>query len=353
MALNRKISSILIIICINFVFLELIARYSLSSDQLANYFRSPHSHWRRIQWIKRTKDIPKEEYSTNMGFDKELGWRYKADLKLEDYFGAGNVMSTNSLGYRNKFDFSKDHKELVYLLGDSYVFGEETDDRKIFSYLLNQNSDIKYYNLGVSAYGHDQMLLTYKRYSKEYKAKRVLLFFNFTDLERNILSFHDYFKPYYTWENNQLKLNTEHIIKREAALKEEFYRLKLFEVYPILKERWGYNSKENTEKKKFIAHKIIKELSLAAKKNETELNLIYMPISTEANSMKTSSFKYEKFMYELCEKLKLKCFSANAEFRQIKNEFAHTFEEKAHWRERGHLAMYRAVKRIMKELNND
>jgi hypothetical protein len=281
-----------------------------------------------------------------MVFDSELGWVYKPNLKIND-FSKDQSLSTNLLGYRNQFEFSPSHNNIVFLLGDSFVFGDESSNEEVSSYLLNSNSKKhKFYNLGVSGYGHDQMLVTFERYVEKYKPVRTILFFNFTDLHRNILSFHDYFKPYYTWEDDLL-LHTSHIVSREQAISDEFWRLKFLEFIPIMLMRRNYNSKEYNKNIEFITSKILERMLTVANNNNSKLNIIYIPIAHEANAVEAKEFGSEKFMFSFCKQNNIECSSARAAFRKIKNDSGHIFKEQGHWREQGHRAVYETVRRIM------
>ena len=298
--------------------------------------------------FKHKKDDAKD-ISFIHEFDSILGWKYKKNLKNILYMDdPKRYLTTNKQGYRNNFDFSSTHKNTIFILGDSFTFGEEVSDNETFSYLLNISfKKRKFYNLGVNAYGYDQMLLTLKRYVEKYQPKSIILSYNFIDLNRAMLSFHDFFKPYFTLENNQLILHTDHIMSPQKALKNEKFKLKIIDFYYLFQERYFGDYDHYKKTRLDLNEKILYEISRVAKNNNSRLMMFYLPIAWEANDMSSSLLDGEKQMFDFCKKLALECYSSRDEFIRYQKLTGKKMKEDGHWTGEGHKAVFRSIQKVL------
>lgn len=264
----KKVFFPLITLFFIFCFLEIGARFVFFNESLNLRVRSDHSSYRRIQWAK-TRDNPESTLINWLhDFDPDLGWKYKKNLKNVDFYENKHV-STNREGYRNQFEFSTKHDKITFILGDSFTFGDEVNDNETFSYLLNENyPNKKFYNLGVSSYGYDQALLTLQKYIGLYRPKMVMLAFNFTDLERALLSFHDFSKPYFTIDDQgELMLHKEHLRTPKETLEGHPYKSFLIDLIKILYWRHHWGNEEYWKNLKTLNEKIISKISDISKRN--------------------------------------------------------------------------------------
>jgi hypothetical protein len=140
------------------------------------------------------------EKSLAYDYDAELGW-------MPVPYSSGVITSLrtmhykhNSLGLRDE-EFTLDAKPTIMFLGDSFVWGldSETDER--FTDLLKAKiPDHKILAAGVSGYGTDQEYLLLKRlWPKVKPAVVVLIFCSGNDRSDNSTnkSYFNYYKPYF------------------------------------------------------------------------------------------------------------------------------------------------------------
>jgi hypothetical protein len=106
----------------------------------------------------------------------------------------------NSLGLRDE-EFSLDAKPTVVFLGDSFVWGLDSEANERFSDLLKPRiPDYKILAAGVSGFGTDQEYLLLQRiWPKVKPAVVVLIFSGLNDRQDNVRSLYyfNYYKPYF------------------------------------------------------------------------------------------------------------------------------------------------------------
>ncbi|MGX9427888.1 hypothetical protein [Bradyrhizobium sp. LeoA1S1] len=140
------------------------------------------------------------ELSLNYGYDAELGW-----APAPNSSGAITTFRTthykhNSLRLRDE-EFSLDTKPTIMFLGDSFVWGLDSEANERFTELLKPKiPDYKILAAGVAGYGTDQEYLLLKRlWSKVKPAVVVLIFCADNDRSDNStnLRAYNYYKPYF------------------------------------------------------------------------------------------------------------------------------------------------------------
>lgn len=131
----------------------------------------------------------------------ERGWSMIPGKVVEK---GGNTYTSNRQGFRSLYDFTNDERFQVMLLGDSFTFGDDADDKQIWPWLLQQkDSRLNILNMGGTGYGIDQMLLTLQEQLPLYSPDLVVVSFISDDLVRSTLSFRDYQKPRFTLNKNR------------------------------------------------------------------------------------------------------------------------------------------------------
>jgi hypothetical protein len=145
------------------------------------------------------------EHSLAYDYDAELGWMPIA--------GSSSTMSTfrtthyrhNSLGLRDD-EFSLDSKPTILFLGDSFVWGLDSEAGERFSNLLRSRiPDHKILTAGVSGFGTDQEFLLLQRLWPKVRPDIVVLIFcSSNDRLDNSTNkrYFDYYKPYFTTEQD-------------------------------------------------------------------------------------------------------------------------------------------------------
>ena len=143
---------------------------------------------------------PLTESSLAYDYDAELGWAPVPG-------SAGTIVSFrtthykhNSLGLRDE-EFSLDAKPTIVFLGDSFVWGLDSEANERFSDLLKPRiPDYRILAAGVSGFGTDQEYLLLQRiWPKVKPAVVVLIFCGYNDRQDNVRSLYyfNYRKPYF------------------------------------------------------------------------------------------------------------------------------------------------------------
>lgn len=100
-------------------------------------------------------------------YDSELGWVNMPNVHIEDMYGPGVYLKTNSQLFRNNEDFSEkvpDGKVRIICSGDSFTLGYGVDnDHTWCQRLVSIDGRLETVNMGQGGYGVDQSYLWYKR----------------------------------------------------------------------------------------------------------------------------------------------------------------------------------------------
>jgi hypothetical protein len=118
-------------------------------------------------WAQMGREDPVAAERAHTTHDELLGWVNRPDVAIEDHYGPGLSLHTNSLGFRNREAFSKEvpagHRRLV-CSGDSFTLGYGVDDAHSWCELLRQgHPELQTVNMGQGGYGIDQAYLWYAR----------------------------------------------------------------------------------------------------------------------------------------------------------------------------------------------
>src|SRR5215472_40061 len=140
------------------------------------------------------------ERTLSYGYDSELGW-----LPVPRSSGQITTFRTthyehNSLGLRDE-EFTLDTKPTILFLGDSFVWGLDSEADERFTELLKPKlPDYKVLAAGVAGFGTDQEYLLLKRLWPKVKPAVVILIFcsdNDRLDNRTNKRYFDYYKPYF------------------------------------------------------------------------------------------------------------------------------------------------------------
>lgn len=141
--------------------------------------------------------------------ERSLGYQYDAELGWAPVPSSTSTVTNyrpihvrhNSLGLRDE-EFVADGKPVIVFLGDSFVWGLDSEAGERFSDLLKPKlPNYRILAAGVSGYGTDQEYLLLRRLWPQVKPSVVMLMFCFDndrlDNSTNI-RYEDYQKPYFT-----------------------------------------------------------------------------------------------------------------------------------------------------------
>src|SRR2546425_6211547 len=152
-------------------------------------------------------------------FDPELGWAPLQNITALHKKGAlSGLVHQNKYGLRGPDDMQLKKttgKRRILVLGDSYTWGYGVNQTELFSAPEVHGTNDEILNFGVSGYGTDQEYLFYLREGTNFEVDEVVVAFTpYNDVANNLApKQYGYLKPYFTLENQQLILHTEHIRK--------------------------------------------------------------------------------------------------------------------------------------------
>lgn len=108
--------------------------------------------------------------------------------RVPDRFGTGKSATHNAMGFRALTEYSAraaTGKHRVVFLGDSFTYGIDAGDADTYvAKLASMAPSIEAVNMGVPAYGIDQMYLAYRRRGQQLAPDLVLLAFIADDFRR-------------------------------------------------------------------------------------------------------------------------------------------------------------------------
>jgi len=175
----------------------------------------------RIADFREFRDTTSEA-SLAYDFDAGLGW-----APVPGSAGTVTTFRTthykhNSLGLRDE-EFSLDAKPTIVFLGDSFVWGLDSEANERFSDLLKPRiADYKILAAGISGFGTDQEYLLLQRIWPNVKpAVVVLIFCGLNDRADNTRSryYFDYYKPYFaTQPDGSLQLMGQPVPRSHVLL---------------------------------------------------------------------------------------------------------------------------------------
>ncbi len=133
-------------------------------------------------------------------YDTDLGWINIPNAAIPDMYGPGLSFHTNSRGFRNTRDFTKERtagKRRVVCSGDSFTLGYGVADARTWvSRLEILDPSLETVNMGQGGYGIDQSYLWFRRDGEAMDYDAHVQAFIYTDFERMRSSdFLGYHKP--------------------------------------------------------------------------------------------------------------------------------------------------------------
>lgn len=149
-----------------------------------------------VNW--RHEQVQMDRLGEHGMVDPVLGWSVRAGFTSEGY-------NTIEHGVRRNFEETSLRTGGVLAVGDSFTEGWEVDDDESWPAHLERLTGIPVINVGVSAYGTDQILLRAERFLPIVKPKILIVGFLEFDIARAGFSWFGAPKPYFTLESGELK----------------------------------------------------------------------------------------------------------------------------------------------------
>jgi len=332
--LMRRIVKLAVYVLYFFLFAELMSRGLLSVEPLFRRLKDTDDSSRRLEWVKRhgSKQSISYDYAFEI-YSPTRSWAVKPGLRDLAVFG-NKVLNSNSRGIRGKteYDYSRQPgRRRIVVLGDSYTFGDEvSDDETYSSDLATLLPNTEVLNLGVSGYGHDQMLLYLKEEGAKYHPDVVILGYVWFDTTRNLLSFGEFAKPRFELTRDGLVLTHVPVPAPEAVLSQEFFHLKFFDLALMTRERIRWQLGWNHERAEVIASAIFDELLRTTRDIGALPVFVYLPVIKEIEDSQDGLTQHEEFLSRYCRQRNVPCLFLRPLFAErIKN--GATFNTRSHW----------------------
>jgi hypothetical protein len=156
-------------------------------------------------------------------FDSELGWVNIPNYYIKDMYGPGAYLRTNSQGFRNNEDFTKEipaNKFRIICSGDSFTLGYGvSNDDSWCDALTRIESRFQTVNLGQGGYGIDQSYLLFLRDGTKLDADLHILAFIDDDFQRMTAGIrYGYGKPFLELEGDKLVVRNVPVPKSNTLL---------------------------------------------------------------------------------------------------------------------------------------
>ena len=233
-------------------------------------------------------------------YDEQLGWVNIPNLYIENMYGTGIYLKTNSQASRNEKNFSTKvpHKKVrIVCSGDSFTFGNGVSNNRTWCHLLTELiEDLETVNIGQGGYGVDQIYLRYKRDGESLEHNIHIFAFITWDFPRmQSTTFAGYGKPILNLVNGQLKVGNSPVPKRSfyspkltqslGFLRQE---LRVVEFFNQLVEKISSPKKDFDFSREFpdqnsqaIIAAILDDLKTMSQQNNNTFILVYLPVKPD------------------------------------------------------------------------
>jgi len=332
-----------------FFFLEGFSRVVLSKDEYfgIKIFGDDDSSF-RLQWINRNRG--KKEIGRKHYYHPKRGWWPPSNYRKENWSGV--LLTTNARGLRGDIDYSYEKpadKKRIVILGDSYTYGNEVEHEQTYSSLLQQMmKKTEIINMGMGAYGHDQMYLLLKDEGVQYKPDILVLGFVYLDIFRNNVQFSYFAKPKFEIEGNALKLLNVPVPHAEEIYAEEFYQLKIFDMFQIIYNRFLRKTRLLHKECEQLTALILDEIIKTARQIGAKPLFVYLPAQLETMNTQPAPLPGEQFLFAYCQSRRIACTSLRRYFiEQVKA--GKKFETEKHWTPFGHQVAAKGLKVFLDE----
>jgi len=347
---GRWIAGALIYLVYLLVFFEASSRIILSVGPLYRRVRDRDDSSFRIDWVRRQGTPKTFAYEFDV-YHPTRGWALKPSIRDMAVFD-GKILNSNSAGLRGKREYEyrrQPGKQRILVLGDSITFGEEVSDDEAYPHALETLlPDTEVLNLGVHAYGHDQMLLYLKEEGIKYRPDVVILGFVWWDMQRNLLSFKDFAKPKFALRPGGLRLTNLPVPTAKAILEQEPYRSKSLDLLVILREKIWWRFGLNQELSEEVTWAIFDEIVATARGVGAVPVLVYLPVMEEIRDANTNLTSNEQPLFGYCQQRGVACLFLRPRFLEEIGRGVQ-FKYRGHWNASGHITTAKGIRDYLRE----
>lgn len=268
-------------------------------------------------------------------YDSLLGWSHKPNIiDLQTITNSSVEISINSKKLRDsEYDYKRNRSSRMLVLGDSFAWGFGVNKNERFSEIIEIGfKSLEVINAAVPGYSTDQQLLYYLDEGYKYNPDFILLLFCENDFLGNSLDqIHWYNKPFYTYDNENLIVNSVPVPKptiyqtlrkylsgKSYLISFILKRISLFNAQSFSFDEFNFSSSAK------LTEQLIKKLNFESNKNGSKLLIISIPMADEKVEFLTRVSKDNLVNY-----LDLTPF--------FKNETNYLIPDDGHWNAKGNL----------------
>jgi hypothetical protein len=325
----RRVVALVAYLVAVLAFLEVSSRVALSRKDVFRRVAGVDETSSRLRWARRQGSRPLVQ-----PFDVHhpvRGWTLRPGLRDVPISEDARLSSTTR-GYRGREDVPQIRltgKWRVAVLGDSFTFGEDVGDDETFVHRLGVlHPSLEPVNLGVHAYGHDQMLLTLREEGPWLRPDLVLVGFVHIDLERNRTAFLDYAKPRFDLSDGQLVLRNVPVPTPDELRAREVWRSRFVDLLSMLRARVRERSGVEARAREALGRALLEALRDTALGLGARPVFAYLPILDEIGAAGPSPG--ERFFEQTCRDSRLVCVNLRpAFFERVRS--GQWLKRRGHW----------------------
>jgi hypothetical protein len=280
-------------------------------------------------------------------YDPELGWAHIPNLRVDDIYGEGIYLETNSQGLRATRDFTPQVPEgriRVVCSGDSFTLGYGVSNDETWCELLNGLDErLETVNMGQGGYGLDQAYLWYLRDGEALEHDALLFAFITEDFQRlRHREFVGYGKPLIRLVDGQLVVSNQPVPEfgprlrralRGLAYLRELRLSSLLEA-GIAALRSPSSEGEMSEQEMYeIAGMIFKNLQRISAEQGRQLALVHLP--TKEDYPSTDSVEMRRWLAAGSARHGITYIDLVEDFNQVPVPDVTQFFRAAHYSTRG------------------
>jgi hypothetical protein len=258
-------------------------------------------------------------------YDEELGWINIPNIYIEDMYGPGIYVKTNSQSFRNNKDFGvsvPSNKIRVICSGDSFTFGYGVDNEHTWCQLLaSVNERLEPINMGQGGYGVDQAYLWYKRDGTKLEHDLHIFAFITDDFERmQSGNFLGYGKPVLVVQDGGLVTSNVPVPRRSFYAPWLNHGLRTLNGLDSVRFSQELAYRENpvarvNDQSHEVVKAILADLHRLNQSNNSILVLVYLPIRQDY--MEDTSERWRQFLRVEAAENDLIYIDLVDEFRQL------------------------------------
>lgn len=309
-------------LALSLLVVEGIVRLALSLDPVFDRVRGQDDVSWRLAWLREGGQPPTE--ASVFEHHDVLGWVPRRGL--DRHPADGYTVSTTALGARGRvpLELARRDRDRIVLLGDSFVFGAEVDDAATLDARLRAlDPDREVINLGVSGYGHDQILLRWREHGRALDPDIVVLGYVDVDTVRNTLSFRDAAKPRFVLDGDTLTLEGVPVPSPRSMLWRLRLRPRTLDLLSLVRSRWAepepsLESESLDSPSRTLASAILERLIAEVRAAGAEPVVVYLPIRQEIEGPRPVS-DGEAFLQAFCDAQDLECRSSRPALKAARN----------------------------------